>query len=581
VGPFANPHETYKYYSLPFCHTTSQYTDGVGGVGGDGVAGGAGDNVGGLHHSQKLGENMAGDRKATSPYDVTFGDQVPWRSLCEVDLSPSQVASFKAAVHDDYYFEMFVEDLPMWGYIGEITGEDLILGEVEDSRTFLFPHLHFKMSVNENRIVAASVFTHSHRRVDITDTTSPVSVTFSYSVEWENDFNLKHEDRMSRYVDSAFLPSSLEIHWLSILNSLVLVLLLTAFLSVILLRILKKDFAELGAYMDDDEEQSLAEDDKGWKLLHGDVFRFPKHKMLFSACQGAGAQLLLSCFLLLAATLAGGISVTRRGALLTSMLVLYCLTSIVGGYVSSGLYKQMGGTNWVNNVLLTSVLFPFPLLVIFGWANSVAAAHGSTSALPFGTILIIVSLFVFVAFPLTVVGGILGRNLAKDFNAPTRTKKLAREIPSDIPFVNSMLFQLVLSGFLPFSAIYIELHYIFASVWGHQLYTLYGILFLAFLMLVVVTAFITIAMVYFQLTKEDHRWWWRSFLNGGSTGMFIFVYAVHYFYMKSSMDGLLQTSFYFGYMSMVSLAIAAMLGSVGFFSTLVFVRYIYSRVKCD
>ena len=40
--------------------------------------------------------------------------------------------------------------------------------------------------------------------------------------------------------------------------------------------------------------------------------------------------------------------------------------------------------------------------------------------------------------------------------------------------------------------IYIELHYIFASVWGHQIYTLFGILILAFLLLLVVCSFITV-----------------------------------------------------------------------------------------
>jgi len=33
-----------------------------------------------------------------------------------------------------------------------------------------------------------------------------------------------------------------------------------------------------------------------------------------------------------------------------------------------------------------------------------------------------------------------------------------------------------MAGFLPFSAIYIELYYIFASVWGHKVYTIYSIL---------------------------------------------------------------------------------------------------------
>lgn len=50
------------------------------------------------------------------------------------------------------------------------------------------------------------------------------------------------------------------------------------------------------------------------------------------------------------------------------------------------------------------------------------------------------------------------------------------------------------------------------------MYTIYSILSLVFVILIIVTAFITIALTYFQLAVEDHRWWWRSFLCGGSTG---------------------------------------------------------------
>ena len=39
-----------------------------------------------------------------------------------------------------------------------------------------------------------------------------------------------------------------------------------------------------------------------------------------------------------------------------------------------------------------------------------------------------------------------------------------------------------------------------------------------FIILLIVTAFICVAMTYFQLAAEDHRWWWRSFFCGGSTG---------------------------------------------------------------
>jgi hypothetical protein len=40
-------------------------------------------------------------------------------------------------------------------------------------------------------------------------------------------------------------------------------------------------------------------------------------------------------------------------------------------------------------------------------------------------------------------------------------------------------------------------------------------LFIVAIILFIVTACITIALTYFQLSMEDHRWWWSSFLNGG------------------------------------------------------------------
>lgn len=146
---------------------------------------------------------------------------------------------------------MFVEDLPMWGYVGDVSDEDVLLGEVEGSKTYLFPHLHFKIGTNEGNIVSATVTTDSDRRVDITDTNKPTEVQFSYSVDWVWEKNLPWKYRMTRYHDSRFLPSSFEIHWLSIINSFVLVLLLTAFLTIILMRVLKNDFSR---YMELDEE---------------------------------------------------------------------------------------------------------------------------------------------------------------------------------------------------------------------------------------------------------------------------------------------------------------------------------------
>jgi len=191
------------------------------------------------------------------------------------------------------------------------------------------------------------------------------------------------------------------------------------------------------------------------------------------------------------------------------------------------------------------------------------------------------AIILFVHFPLTVVGAVVGRNMTEEFRPPSRTNKVPREVPKVVDWYRHPFAQLFMAGFLPFSAIYIELHYIFASIWGHKIYSLFGILFIAFLLLVVVTSFITIALLYFQLAREDHRWWWTTFVNGGATGLFVFMYSFYYFTHRSNMDGVLQLSFFFGYMAVVSYAFFIMLGFVGFYSAFTFVNYIYSAVKTD
>ena len=255
-SPFNNPTETYRYYSLPFCHVHASTEEELR------VAEEERERLqeelfteeqkreGAVRHKQRMGESIVGDRRETSPYEITFLDSVEWRLLCSKTLYKEDLIKLKNAIHDTYFFEMFVEDLPMWGYIGDVTNEDFLVGEVQDSHTYLFPHLQFHLGYNNNQIVSARVTTDMERRVDITNTNAPVVVKFSYSVFWEEE-ELEWKDRWSRYADSRFVPPSFEIHWLSIINSFVLVLLLTAFLTIILLRVLKNDFSR---YMELDED---------------------------------------------------------------------------------------------------------------------------------------------------------------------------------------------------------------------------------------------------------------------------------------------------------------------------------------
>lgn len=61
----------------------------------------------------------------------------------------------------------------------------------------------------------------------------------------------------------------------------------------------------------------------------------------------------------------------------------------------------------------------------------------------------------------------------------------------------------------------------------------------------------------------------------------MYLYGVVYFVFRSKMNGALQTGFFFGYLFVLSFAFALMLGTVGFFLSHKFVRYIYSSIKVD
>lgn len=164
-SPFNNPTETYRYYSLPFCrsHATEEEEGEVAEEENVDIsnlpASGAAKREGGIRHKQRLGESIVGDRRETSPYEITFLDSVDWRLLCKTTLEKKQLEALKDAIHNNYFFEMFIEDLPMWGYVGDASGEDPIMGEVQGSQTYLFPHLHFRLGYNKNQIVSAKVTT--------------------------------------------------------------------------------------------------------------------------------------------------------------------------------------------------------------------------------------------------------------------------------------------------------------------------------------------------------------------------------------------------------------------------------------
>ena len=211
-----------------------------------------------------------------------------------------------------------------------------------------------------------------------------------------------------------------------------MVLLLSGMVAMILLRALNRDIAR---YNEIDQEE--AQDEFGWKLVHGDVFRSPNRRMLLCVFVGNGAQIFLMSIATLAFAALGFLSPATRGSLPTMMIVFYVLFGSIAGYISTRLYKLLGGETWRQLVFMTALLIPGLLFVVLVILNFFLIYANSSAAVPFGTMIALLSLWFLISIPLCLAGAYFGFRKEK-LHVPVRTHQIPRQIPHQV-----ILFHLV------------------------------------------------------------------------------------------------------------------------------------------
>jgi ABC-type uncharacterized transport system permease subunit len=102
--------------------------------------------------------------------------------------------------------------------------------------------------------------------------------------------------------------------------------------------------------------------------------------MLFTAFIGLGTQGITIMFGLLFLSLFGIFYPNNNGTIYVSGIILYALTSGLGGYISSSYYKQMGGEKWQWNIVMVSALCLVPLLIAFSFVNTTALIYHTSTA---------------------------------------------------------------------------------------------------------------------------------------------------------------------------------------------------------
>ena len=397
-------------------------------------------------------------------------------------------------------------------------------------------------------------------------------VQWTYSVAWRATAT-RYKERWDQYLSR----SDRQIHWFSVVNSVMVVLFLSGMIAVIFIRTLHSDFRKYTQQVEaqDDTEET------GWKLVHGDVFRAPECPLLLAALAGSGAQMWgASLATLLVATLgaftpaSGGI-----GNALTALIVSTFLSSALAGYTSARFSQALHGpASRPRTALAAAFLVPGAVFAIFLVLSVFLAAVRSSGGATFSTLLVIMALWAGLALPLAFAGAAVAARRPAPLPPPVRVNPIPRQVPPQ-PWYMSTPVTIIMGGSLPFGAVFIEIFFVLGALWGQQLYYLFGFLFVILVVLGITCAEVGVVMTYFQLCSEDYNWWWRSFFTSGSSAFFFFLYSFFYFATKLRITKFVSILLYFGYTLIFSILFFVMAGFVGLLSSYFFVRKIYSSLK--
>ncbi|KEG01200.1 hypothetical protein YYE_03788 [Plasmodium vinckei vinckei] len=537
---------------------------------------------------------ISGDILYNSFIETKFKKNKTCANYCEVLINDDVYNKYKYLILYNYNIiyntdnmDIFREDTKRKGlyYSG------VPIGFIKDGQYHLYNYYKIKILYNSAKpnsdshyIVGFEVNPVSH---DFTDndtcTNNETSfimeknkkVIFKYDIIYEKSDN-SYQHRSEHYYRN--LNDQSMIHWFSIINSIILIVLLSGFISTILIKTLHKDINKYNRINTNIFETDDL-DDRGWKLVHGDVFRKPRNSTFFSAFIGVGIQLIFMIIVCAIISFIGIYKYKQRYRYVQIMFFIWIFISSISGYASSRLYKLFRSKHVKLTVLRTSMIYPFILFLIFFLINIVLKYENSNTAISFSSLISVCILWFGISIPLICLGSYIG-NKKKPTELPVRVNNIPRHIPKQ-PLLNSFFVSSILVGLVLFATMYTELFFLFTSLWKRNMYYLVGFLFLVIFLLGLLSAQLSIAITYYTLSCEDYNWWWKSFFAPGFSGIFLFLYSIYYFFSKLTIYTFSETFIYFAYSFIMSYTCFIYTGTAGFIASFIFLKKIYSSIKID
>jgi transmembrane 9 superfamily protein 2/4 len=586
------------YYHLPFC----QPTDGV------------------RMQYQNLGQFLTGNKIQSSAYDVNMLKETFCQTACQTTLGKTDAHKLRMHIKDGYHNNWILDNLPSAAIgVNKASGErqerftgGFPIGFIDTATeiSYIYNHVnifvHYRSTADGDSIVhfavepmsiahefqlgyewdgyspegyANPLFTcdyekHMERtQIKKNQVVEPGGrIIYTYDVVWKES-DVAWSSRWDIYLSEDRLVPA-QVHW-RFINFVLVVLLGLSVALCCLFHELHSEIATNQAYVVLPDREVPAEAcEPSWKLIQQDVFRPPENfHMLICVFTGNGVQLGLTMLLTIFLSAMGFVNPSRRGLIVTCVLICFSVTGIIAGYVSSRLYKATNGDKWTLCAVATAMLVPGIAFCMFLYFNILLFCLKSTASAPMSVVIILASLWHFVYAPLVALGAFVGyRQDVRTFSGDEISE--SRRIPTP-PIWQRPLLGILAAGILPFVTIYIELYFIMLNLWTGLYYYAFGFALIVFLLLVVVCSQVTILLVYCQLSAGNHRWWWFAFLAPGSMGLYTFLYSILWFHQMEAAPLLTTYLLYFGYMALISFGMTLVTGAVGTLSSLWFLQRLY------
>ena len=355
------------------------------------------------------------------------------------------------------------------------------------------------------------------------------------------------------------------------------------------IRTLRKGIA---GYHKVQKEEGGLQKETGWKLLHGEASRPTPNTvcacpMLLSVLVGTGTQVGFS--FVLALILCNVMHPMATGQFLTSVILLYALCGSIAGYWSIRIYAlchrgtPMSPKDRNTNALATAAFLPCLLGIMllalnFLLEDSSMTRNDAATYISARTGFILFLIWGGISLPLVVLGAWIGTKVPA-IELPTETNLTVRAIlnPGRLRRISSLKRGGV--ALLPFLMLAPELPFVLKALRSSELYYPMGFSLTLVVLSGTMSCFASIWVCQIELSAEDHWWWWKPFWNAGTAGAFFFAFV--FLCLIDHLRGWSPVMVCLIYTGMISIAFGLFCGSLGFLSTLWFVRTIYGAVKVE